>query len=287
MTVSNIKEIISDLHDPIPWDEGDNIPWNEPSFSKRMLNEHLTQTHDLASRRFQIIDQHVNWIHSDLLKGRPCDILDICCGPGFYTERFARLGHKCLGIDYSPASIEYARQQLEDKNLDCEYILEDVREADFDRGHDLAALIFGEFNVFKKDHIKQILSKAYYSLKPSGLIILEVHTFDAVKKIGMSRSAWQALEKGLFQDSPHIFLEQSYWDPETQTTTKRFSVIETPGFKVKKYALSCQAYTESEYIDLVESVGFCNVRFASKPNFEHKEEFADDLQFIIAQKPDN
>ena len=27
---------------PEPWDEGDNIPWNEPGFSRRMLREHLT-----------------------------------------------------------------------------------------------------------------------------------------------------------------------------------------------------------------------------------------------------
>ena len=37
---------------PVPWGEGDNIPWSEAGFSERMLAEHLSQAHDLASRIF-------------------------------------------------------------------------------------------------------------------------------------------------------------------------------------------------------------------------------------------
>jgi len=48
--------------DPAPWSEGDNIPWNEPGFSQRMLKEHLSQAHDLANHRFETIDRHVAWI---------------------------------------------------------------------------------------------------------------------------------------------------------------------------------------------------------------------------------
>ena len=46
---------------PEPWAEGDNIPWSESGFSGRMLAEHLSQEHDLASRRFEIIDRHTEW----------------------------------------------------------------------------------------------------------------------------------------------------------------------------------------------------------------------------------
>ena len=48
---------------PPPWGEGDNIPWDEPGFSRRMLEEHLSQEHAAASRRFATIDQHVDFIH--------------------------------------------------------------------------------------------------------------------------------------------------------------------------------------------------------------------------------
>ena len=38
---------------PDPWTEGEKIPWHEPEFSRRMLEEHLSQHHDAASRRLE------------------------------------------------------------------------------------------------------------------------------------------------------------------------------------------------------------------------------------------
>src|SRR5512133_455015 len=104
---THLTGIVQRVPAPEPWAEGDNIPWNEPEFSRRMLAEHLTQDHDAASRRFEKIDRHVAWIHHTVLRQKPARLLDICCGPGLYANRLARLGHTCVGIDYSPASIEY------------------------------------------------------------------------------------------------------------------------------------------------------------------------------------
>lgn len=46
-----ICDIVDRAQAPAPWSEGDNIPWDEPEFSERMLAEHLSQEHDLALRR--------------------------------------------------------------------------------------------------------------------------------------------------------------------------------------------------------------------------------------------
>ena len=94
-----------------PWVEGEKIPWHDPEFSRRMLAEHLTRQHDAASRRFEKIDGHVAWIHHELLKGTPTRVLDLGCGPGLYTSRLARLGHECVGVDISPASVAHAKAQ--------------------------------------------------------------------------------------------------------------------------------------------------------------------------------
>jgi hypothetical protein len=56
---------------PEPWQEGDNIPWNDPALSARMLDEHLSQAHDAASRRSATIDRQVTWIQRTLLRGSP------------------------------------------------------------------------------------------------------------------------------------------------------------------------------------------------------------------------
>ena len=78
----NLPDLVRRTTVPVPWDEGDNIPWHDPDFSRRMLREHLSQAHDAASRRTETIDQHVAWIHQTLLRDRPTRILDLGCGPG-------------------------------------------------------------------------------------------------------------------------------------------------------------------------------------------------------------
>jgi SAM-dependent methyltransferase len=175
---------------PKPWAEGEKIPWNAPDFSRRMLDEHLSQEHDAASRRFEIVDKHVKWIHNQVLKGNPTQILDLGCGPGLYTNRLARLGHRCVGIDFSPASIAYAREQAEEAGLECTYIQQDIRTADYGDGYGLVMSIFGEFNVFRPGEARGILEKAYRALVPNGFLLFEPHTFEAVVKIGKQPASW-------------------------------------------------------------------------------------------------
>ena len=117
----NLLDLIQRTNPPKPWEEGDNIPWNEPEFSQRMLREHLSQAHDAASRRVEIIDRQVNWIHQVVLGGKPSKILDLGCGPGLYASRLTRLGHTCTGIDFSPASIRHARETASQNGLTIHY----------------------------------------------------------------------------------------------------------------------------------------------------------------------
>ena len=120
-----ILDLIARSPIPVPWEEGDNIPWHDPAFSERMLEEHLTQEHDAASRRTEDIEEHAHWIHECLMQEKPGKILDLACGPGLYANRLARFGHGVTGVDYSPASIRYARQQAEAGGLRSSFIESD------------------------------------------------------------------------------------------------------------------------------------------------------------------
>ena len=197
---------------PAPWAEGDNIPWNEPGFSERMLKEHLTQEHDAASRKNETIDRHVSWIHRALLNSQPARVLDLGCGPGLYTSRLARLGCTCHGVDFSPASIRYARETAAREGLDCTYDLCDLRAAEFGQGYDLGMFIYGELNVFQPEHTRQILHKIQAALNPGGQILLEISTLDAIRQIGVASPSWHTTPAGLFSDQPYACLEESTWN---------------------------------------------------------------------------
>jgi SAM-dependent methyltransferase len=197
---------------PRPWSEGEKIPWNEPGFSRRMLKEHLSQDHDAASRRFELIDQHVHWIHQHVLAGKVTKILDLGCGPGFYTQRFAKLGHECVGIDFSPAAVAYAVKQAAQQGLSCRYDLADIRVVDYGLDYGLVMLIFGEYNVFKPQDACTILAKVFRALRPGGILLLEPHTFTSVQEIGSGAPTWYSSPSGLFSGHPHLYLQENFWD---------------------------------------------------------------------------
>ena len=261
--MKNFDSLMTIIHRnpaPEPWREGDNIPWHDPDFSERMLKEHLTQDHDLASRRFEKIDQHISWMHQEVFKGQTIKFLDLGCGPGLYASRLAHLGHQVTGIDYSPASIAYAEEQAAQQGLAITYIHADIREAAYGSSYDAVMLIFGEFNIFKPKDMGIILPKIHAALKPGGILILEPHTFDIIEKMGQSPPSWHASESGLFSPSPHIILTENFWDAEKKATTIRHYVIEATHGNVIRYAQSFQAYTNDEYKRLLTDFGFDDIQ---------------------------
>ena len=151
------------------WEQAYKIPWDDPDFSRRMLAEHLSQEHDLASRKRDMIRTQVQWIHEHVCNNTPAKLLDIGCGPGFYIEQFAALDYDCCGIDFSPASIEYAKSHLSDK---VKLIKGDIRSVDFGGDYDLAMMVFGEFNVFSPDECRKILRKTFEALSPGGNLLI-------------------------------------------------------------------------------------------------------------------
>ena len=267
---------------PSPWAEGEKIPWDEAGFSQRMLREHLSQDHDAASRRFASIDEHVDWIHQALLDGQPGHILDLGCGPGLYTSRLATLGHECVGIDFGPASIAYAQGQADVDNLQCTYVQEDVRAADYGTGHDLIMFIFGEFNVFRRSEAKTILEKAYAGLADGGLLLLEPHTFEAVRQLA-GKSSWYSSGSGLFSEKPHICLYESFWEEEQQVLIERYYTIDALSGEVTSHSSSMQAYTGPEYEALLTECGFTSIE--SYPSLKGKvDESQAALTVLVARK---
>ena len=282
----NLKTIIDRTIPPLSWAEGENIPWNDPDFSRRMLAEHLSQEHNLASRRFDIIDRQVGWIHSVLLGGRETRILELACGPGLYTSRLARLGHACVGIDYAPEPIRYARDTAVREGLDCRYRLEDVRTADYGDGYGLVMMIFGQLNVFRRSDARRILEKALSALAPDGLLLLEPQRFDTVMKQGQAGSSWYACGEGggLFSDRPHLCLTESFWNADGLAATQRFFIVDAETGAVTRHAMTSEAYTEEQFRDVLVRTGFEDVRFYPSLTGVEVEEESQSANLAIAAR---
>ena len=257
--MTQLQDIIDRAIPPIPWHEGDNIPWHEPGFSRRMLEEHLTQEHNLASRTTDLIDMQVLWIHTAVLGERPSRVLDLACGPGLYLNRLAERGHHGTGIDFSPASIGYARQVARQANLDVTYVEGDLRATDFGSGFDLVMLLYGQLNVLQRQEATDLVRRVTKALNPWGTLIVEPQTYDQVKTSGLAKPVWTSHPTGLFSPNPHLLLTESFWHEESGNATQRFYVVDAESGDVVRHAMTNEAYTEAELMSLLADQGLTAV----------------------------
>lgn len=281
--MKTIFDIVNRKPNPAPWSEGDNIPWNEPGFSERMLAFHLSQDHDLASRRSATIDEHVDWIVSAVLDGRPARVLDLGCGPGLYAHRLASQGCEVVGLDFSPASIRHAGEVAEDAGLSCRFVHADVRDEDFGGGFDLVMMIFGQLNVFPRGRAIEIVRKASAALEPGGRLLLEVQIAEQIRQGGEAGPSWYSAPSGLFSDKPYLVLQENSWEADLRASTNRFMVVDAATGDVSNYALSNEAYTEEELDEALRSAGFGEIQ--RYPSLRGKAAIGEtDLPVVVARR---
>lgn len=242
-----------------------------------MLRNHLSQEHDWASRRLDIIERHVSCI-DHLLDGKTSRILDFGCGPGLYTHRLARLGHECTGVDFSPASIDYAKEAAAGESLQISYELRDLREFVPEGRFDLVMMLFGEFNVFAANEALSLLKAAFASLKDDGHLLIEVSTFNAILADGKLPSTWEPLSSGLFSDNPHLYLQEHFWDEAETSATARYTIVDAQTGDVTEYGSTTKAYHEHQYLALLEDAGFREVRKLTESEWPPGEIFSNRLQ---------
>jgi SAM-dependent methyltransferase len=260
------------------WHGAYKIPWDDPDFSRRMLAEHLSQDHDLASRRTEWINRQVAWIHKDLFGGQPATVLDLGCGPGFYAHRLAVLGHRCHGIDFGPASIEYAQHHNPDKSR-CTFTLGDIREVAFGGPYGVAMILYGELDVFAPAEALEILRKAQASLGSQGRLIVEAHTSRVVEELGRGEPSEQRSEGGLFSDRPHRCRTENQWLAEEKVAIQTFTVTESTTGKTRTYRSTTKAWSDGDLIELLTEAGFVDVA-----RCEEWPCNTSDLELWVAQK---
>jgi hypothetical protein len=153
----------------------------------------------------------------------------------------ARLGHQCVGIDYSPASIIHARALAAAEGLDCHFEQADLRQADFGQGFDLVMQIFGELNVFAPAQAAALLRKAHAALQPGDTLSLEVHTLAAVQALGTQPATWKVAAAGLFAPTPHLLLSEAFWDADQASPRCAATWLPWPTARSRATLRACRA----------------------------------------------
>ncbi len=240
------------------WRGDYKIPWDDPDFSARMLAEHLSQAHDLASRRTEWIERQVVWLHETVLAGRPSRVLDLGCGPGLYAGRLAALGHRVHGIDFSPASVVYARAH--DDTGRCDFTLGDLRTAGFGGPYEAALFLYGELNVFPPSDALVILRRAGASLVPGGRLVIEPQAHAGVVAAGQAPSASEQVAADVFSGRPHEVRTENRWLAGEQVAVTTFTITDAADGTEQTYRSTTRAWTDDQLRALLVEAGFTDPR---------------------------
>lgn len=238
---------------PRLYEPGEPLFWDDPHISKSMLEAHLNPDNDVASRKHVTIDKQVNHLISSGVVKPGDKVLDLGCGPGLYSSRFAARGVQITGIDISPNSLDYARHYAAKKNLDIDYRLMNFLDIDYSENFDTVIQVYGELNTFSDVKRDELLTKLRKALKPGGLLILDITTRVARLK-SEPKSYWYVSNNGFWRPHEHMVLARGYDYPEDNVWLDQFIVIDPDGVKV--YNNWFHEYDLDTIREVIQNAGF-------------------------------
>jgi len=156
--------------------------WTDEHTSKKMLEYHLNESLDLASRNPESIDRSVSWIVSRFGLGESFAVADFGCGPGLYTTRFAKSGADVLGIDFSERSIRYAQETAKREGLSIDYVCQDYLAFETDKRFDLITMIWCDFCALSPTQRSELLGKFRKLLTDGGSVLMDVHSLNVFEQ---------------------------------------------------------------------------------------------------------
>ena len=251
-----IKEIIKLSQRPKLYTKGTFVMWTDEHISKQLLEVHLNTEMDLASRKLSSIRKTVDWI-LEKANGEQLNILDLGCGPGLYTEIYAKKGHQVTGVDFSANSIRHAKTSAEKKNLPINYINQNYLTLEMEANQfDLVTLIYTDFGVLLPEERKQLLAFIKKVLKPGGTFIFDVlndHSLD--QKI--SPKNWEVADNGFWKNAPYLALSESFLYEKEKVVLSQHTVCDEND-KVYVYRFWTHFFSDSDIEQEVKNGGFAD-----------------------------
>jgi SAM-dependent methyltransferase len=206
---------------PVPFDSAAELDWGRPEFARRLLREHLDQSHDGASRRRSVIAAQVRRLRR-LLPPAPARILDAGCGPGLYAVPLAQLGYEVTGVDVSAAALRHARSLARDAHVarKTRFVKGDLRDLPLPTaGFDAALLVYFVLEAFSRAEQPKVLARLAASLAPHGTLIAELRLRPDQPPGRIDW--WDVVPNSLLSDRRHLLLGDAVYDQRRHTYVLR------------------------------------------------------------------
>lgn len=211
------------------------MAWWESWFGEEYLELYPHRDVESARREVAFALSH--------LAANPTPLLDLCCGSGRHSIRFAERGFPPVGLDYSAPLLELARA----RNDRLQLVRGDMRRLPFaDRTFRSVVNFFTSFGYFLRetDNVS-VLTEVERVLQPGGRFLCDTFGRDHVL-------ARLVLEEN--RSSPdREYQIRRWWNPQTSRLEKQIEV--SRGGSTETFRESVRAYTADELTKMAEGAG--------------------------------
>ena len=202
------------------------ILWNDKYISQKILEYHLSQDTELASRSKLFIDLSVEWMCANFDIGKKTRIADFGCGPGLYTYELAQTGASVTGIDFSENSINYAKKAVRSHKLNIDYVLCDYLEYETDRKFDVITLIYCDLCALSPSQRAKLLRKFHDLLTDDGVILIDVFSLDFFDKKQEETSYGYKFMDGFWSAEPYYGFLNTFKYENEKVTLDKYTIVE-------------------------------------------------------------
>ena len=250
--------------------------WTDEHMSAQMLSFHLNEAIDVSSRNAEFIDRSVEWIASEFNIGKATKIADFGCGPGLYATHLARRGANVTGIDFSERSIDYAKEIAIRERLNICYVKQNYLEFETEFRFYLVLMIMCDLCALSPAQREGILRKFHQILKPSGSVLLDVHSLSAFDQREEAATYEVNLLNGFWSPNRYYGFLNTFKYDEEKVTLDKYTIFEAERTRTIYNWLKyfTPAELEKEFMDAGFSVEGLYSDVAGTPYDRELTEFA-------------
>jgi D-alanine-D-alanine ligase len=191
-------------------------------------------------------------------------ILDLCCGQGRHVLELARRGYKSVtGIDRSRYLIRLARKRAKQRGLTVSFHEGDARKFRAgDGAFHCVTLMGNSFGYFDREEDDiAVLEAVQRALASGGTLVMDLTDGEWMKRHFEARS-WE------WVDQNHFVCRERGLDGDGERLISREVVVHAERGVIADQFYAERLYSKERIQELLERVGFSNVRFHAFPTPE-------------------
>lgn len=192
--------------------------------------------------------QDVENVWSRLALEPKMNILDLACGYGRIANPLAERGCHVTGLDISEYFLELARKDADDRKVEVEYVVGDMRSIPWEARFDRIFNWFVAFGYFEDDENKQVLAQMFKALKPGGRAAIETWQRDYAIQLPDTRAV---------QRDDNVMVDKRWFDPLTGRLEHERLLLRDGRTRRENFFIRLPSFNELQ--DWMAAVGFVDI----------------------------